>query len=125
MVDSEVYLRLRLAARTLIELNTPATSPEYRRVLTDLLSVHPYAASWGLTPDKELLKLDERGAILWYLTETVNATKVPTLEVSPRYMKSLKGHFGSRPEVPEYVYWLEQYSLSALTEYIVVGSADE
>jgi uncharacterized integral membrane protein len=109
MTVTESHLRLRLAARTLIELNTPVTSAEYQRVLTDLLKAHPYAASWGLTPDKELLKLDERGTVLWYLSETMTMKASKPLEDrSAQYVKAL-----------------EKRSVDGLMDYGVVGDVNE
>src|SRR6266571_1260662 len=72
MVLLKGLLRLRLAARTLIEWKTPITAAEYQRVLSDLLKTHPKSSSWGLTLDKEFLNLDDRGVVLWYLSETIN-----------------------------------------------------
>ena len=63
-------LRLRLAARTLIEWNTPRTNPQYKRVLDDLLLRHPFAVKVGLTSRSSVLALDDRESVLWYLSES-------------------------------------------------------
>src|SRR5205823_972525 len=58
---------------------------EYQSVLKDLLSLHPYAKSWGLGPDSPLLELDTGGVVLWYLSDTLlgNTSEV---EVTPPRM---------------------------------------
>jgi hypothetical protein len=72
-------LRLRLASRALIEWKTPATAEQYQLVLRDLLAIHPYASSWGLKLDSQILKQDPQGTVLWYLSETLDSQENPML----------------------------------------------
>jgi len=65
-------VRLRLAARTLIEWKTPQSAQYYQQVLGDLLRFHPQASTWGLTTEKDFLRFDERGIILWFLSDTIS-----------------------------------------------------
>jgi len=64
-------LELRLAARILIELHKRSIPEKYRYVLADLFRVHPSAMKWGLTLNSEILDLDDRGVIFWYISETI------------------------------------------------------
>ncbi len=72
MPSLDESLRLRLAARSLIEWRTPRQSADYQLVLNRLLSLHPIARSFGLGAD--ILDLDDDGAILWYLSEITSGT---------------------------------------------------
>lgn len=68
----ERKLRLRLAARTLIEWKTPVASPNFKAVLNDIIQSHPYARSYGLSNDSKLFTLAHNRTLLWYLTETLD-----------------------------------------------------
>jgi hypothetical protein len=65
--------RLRLTARALIEWRTPISSITYREVLDELIAVNPLATSIGITPQSRILKYDDQGVVLWYLSETLKS----------------------------------------------------
>lgn len=71
-LSAERMLKLRLAARALVEWKEPPTSPRYKRVVKELLAVHPFAAQAGFSPDSPAFELDTRGVALWYLSETLD-----------------------------------------------------
>jgi hypothetical protein len=72
LTDPRAARRLRLAARTLLEWRTPRSNADYRRVLRDLVAVHPLAAGANLLINEPLLALDDSGTLLWYLSETLD-----------------------------------------------------
>ncbi len=74
MASQNDNLKLRLAARTLIEWRTPVASDLYQRVLNDLIAVHPCAMVFGLQASSDVIKADDRGILLFYLSETLNET---------------------------------------------------
>jgi hypothetical protein len=82
--SEERTLKLRLAARALIEWKEPPTSPRYKRVVEELLAIHPFAAHVGFHLDRPFVKLDTRGVVLWYLSETLDYADAPP---SPPRMK--------------------------------------
>src|SRR5258706_12804818 len=75
MISKDRLQRLRLAARTLIEWKVPVSTEKYQTVLSDLLAIHPYAFDWGLRVNNQVFEIDERGVLLWYLSETLNSDK--------------------------------------------------
>ena len=81
-------LRLRLAARSLIEWKTPRTNPHYKRVLSALLQRHTLAAGMGFTAKSPILSLDDRESVLWYLSESFEENvKIP--RVDPRQARKM------------------------------------
>lgn len=76
-MDAREISTLRLSARTLGEWRTPASTCSYERVLSDLLSVHPFARELGIDAASKVLSLDGDGTILWYLSETLSSYPVP------------------------------------------------
>lgn len=75
--SAERLLRLRLAARSLIEWKEPPTTERYRQVVADLLRVHPFAAEAGFRPDAHWVSLDTRGNVLWFLSDTLDDAAEP------------------------------------------------
>lgn len=71
-------MRLRLAARALVEWKMPVPTKQYQLVLSELLINHPEVSSWGLNRFNKIFTIDERGIILWYLSETLNKERVTT-----------------------------------------------
>src|SRR5262249_41621450 len=69
--------RLRLAAKTLVEWRTPTWSPQYREVMQELIGVNKAARGLGLTSSHPLLSIDERGSLLWYLSDTLEDDFMP------------------------------------------------
>ena len=109
MNTTEPHLKLRLAARTLIEWKTPITSSEYQRVLANLLNVHPNASLWGFTPNKKFIELDDQGTVLWYLSETMCA------EQAKLSVEQSNGKFRG------YIEFLRKVSIEGLINYGVSG----
>jgi len=64
--------RLRLAARTLVEWRTAVSSEQYTRIMSALLRYHPNASLYGLNVGSDVLKIDDQGSLLWYLSDTLN-----------------------------------------------------
>jgi tetrahydromethanopterin S-methyltransferase subunit F len=55
------------------------------------LEIHPFAKAWGLNQNNRLLTIDQRGAILWYLTETLSeSTTEFSLEVTSSHNSFLE-----------------------------------
>src|SRR5438046_2762380 len=103
------HLRLRLAARTLIEWNTPTSSPLYRQVLEKLLEAHPSAQAGGLTIHSSVLKVDKRGIILWYLSETLSDQQYVSSEYAQRTVFTA----------------LQRVSISYLTDFALTKASNE
>ena len=76
--DNRDILHLRLAARSLLEWQTPRQSKYYRDVMIDLIGQSAIAKSRGLSESHPILDLDERGSLLWYLSETLTS-EVPEI----------------------------------------------
>ena len=74
MASSTDLLRLKLAARTLLEWRTPNASDEYVRVLDALLVEHSVARARGMSSARGVARLDHDGHILTYLCTCVGAT---------------------------------------------------
>jgi hypothetical protein len=65
---SNEALRVRLAARTLVEWNAPTDSPDYRMVLLEMLSLCSFCK---FTDIARLLEYDRRGSVLWFLSDSL------------------------------------------------------
>lgn len=76
--------RLRLAAKTLIEWKTPQTSPDYQRILKDLLETHPLAKKFEIDATHPLIKLDHKAIVLWFLSETMG--KIESENFTDKYV---------------------------------------
>jgi hypothetical protein len=95
-ISPERLLRLRLAARALIEWKEPPTTDRYRQVVEDLLKVHPFAARVGFSLDSPAFRHDTRGLVLWFLSETLDdADADPRSEVrySPAELKKMMRNY--------------------------------
>src|SRR5262245_2693942 len=68
MVDIDETLRLRLAARTMIEWGILPSSPEYGRVLEELIKIFQKSYEGSSRPNIEILRLDSNGTFLWFLS---------------------------------------------------------
>jgi hypothetical protein len=66
-------MRLRLAARTLVEWRTPQSSEYYKAIMESLIDSNALAKDFGLTLKHQIISLDERGSLLWYLSDTLEA----------------------------------------------------
>jgi hypothetical protein len=71
MMNAPVNRRLRLAARTLVEWRTPSGNPDYKGVFADLARAHTGAAQYGLAENQDVLRLDDEGSLLWFMSETL------------------------------------------------------
>lgn len=107
----EELLKLRLAARTLLEWKITCTSDVYRLVLRDILKCHPYASTLGLQPSSAVFSIDERGTFLWFLSETLLSDE-PQMQ---RYTSD---------DVASLVENISSYCLEALIEYGTDENAD-
>jgi hypothetical protein len=72
MIGGGVHSRLRLAARILIEWKTPKDSPDYQRVLHEVIAQHPLAQQVDLINKTNLMRLDDSSVILWYLSDSMD-----------------------------------------------------
>jgi hypothetical protein len=70
--DASYRSRLGLAARALLEWNTPSTSFEYRRTIRSLVDLHPEAIAAKLTTSAPLMLLGDTHPIVEYLARTVS-----------------------------------------------------
>jgi hypothetical protein len=71
--------RLQLAARTLTEWKTPPSDRYYQGIVADLKKYHPLIRHAGISPKPEVLAIDERRDIPWYLADTVfDVPEVPS-----------------------------------------------
>jgi hypothetical protein len=85
--------RLRLAARTLIELRTPQSSEAYLDVLHDLIRRNPLIQENECNLTRRVLPYDNKGVLLWFLSETLSADKInctkETADRVPDFLKDL------------------------------------
>lgn len=102
-------LRLRLAARALIEWRTPHTSPLFGNILRDLIRVSAIAKQLQIREDSKVLKYDQQGVILWCLSEAIDADEspIPALDMD-RVSK----------------YWATQRLKRVLSDYSRMGVVD-
>ncbi len=70
--EEERQPRLRLAAKTLIEWETPVGNPQFRRVVEQLIANNVIAHN-RLTVNAKCLRLDQDRTIIWYLSENIGS----------------------------------------------------
>src|ERR1700733_15358073 len=78
--DRAQILRLRLAAKALLEWRTPRTSEHYQNILGELISKNAIARSRGWKQDNPIMQLDEQGSAMWYLSDTLMLEAPENLE---------------------------------------------
>src|ERR1044072_5622741 len=70
--EADRRVRLRLIARTLIEWQTPPTSPYFVGVLRELIESNLISRNFRLTADHSFLRLDDEGYLLTFLADTLD-----------------------------------------------------
>lgn len=92
-MSSKSTLKLRLAARTLLEWRTPPSSEEYRLLLQDIFSVHPVTTYFHLTIPDKILASDDHGALLLYLSDTLDNPPIIYPSRTPQWESYLGDRF--------------------------------
>src|SRR5579862_2143466 len=119
---------VRLAAKALLEWKTPIESEFYRKVLDELLTIHPFAVEMGLHHSHPALMHDYQSVLFSYLVETLNVSgsergTEPDLKERYRRVSDLVAQFfqSATVDVLDYYLWPDGPLHSQVADAIANG----